>query len=154
MFSAIRSSHRPRTLITRVTAAVPDLPHRSSHRPTMLITRVTAALPDLPHPHRKRRRRVGTAAIVSAVAGLMGVLVATAALISRKKRISSVSRGDGGGERTPDAAKVSRGVGGGEQARDASEHKLASVVRAAEQKLASIVSHDGGESQAPETAGR
>jgi hypothetical protein len=43
---------------------------RSWHRPTTLITRVTAGLPALAHPHRKRRRRVGAAAIVRATAGL------------------------------------------------------------------------------------
>jgi hypothetical protein len=138
MFSAIRSSHRPTTLITRVTAALPDLPHRSSRRPTMLITRVTAAVPDLRHPRGKRHRRVGAVAIVSAVAGLVAVLIGTAAVIFRKKPTSSMSRGDEGEEQTPAG----------------SERTLASVVRAAEHKLASIVSHDGGEEKTPAAAGK
>jgi hypothetical protein len=127
---------------------------RSPHRRTTLMHRVTDALPDLPHAHRKRHRRMGAAAIVGAVAGLVVVIIGTAAVIFRKKPISRVSRGDGGGEQALDAAEASRGAGGRRQAPDASEHKLASVVKAAEQKLASIVSHDGGKEQAPEAAGR
>jgi hypothetical protein len=60
---------------------------RSSHRPTPLITRVTAALPDLPHPHRKPQRHVG-AAIVKAVAGLAAVLIAAAVIFRDKLRRS------------------------------------------------------------------
>jgi hypothetical protein len=151
MFSAIGSRHRPTTLIDRVSATLPDLRRRSSDRPTTLIRRVTAALPDLPRPRRKRHRRVGAAAIaLRAIAGLVVVLVATA-VIFRKELISIVRRGDGA---TPDAAGVGRGDGGEQQAPDASKHKLASAVRAAEQKLASIVSHDGGEEKAPVATGR
>jgi hypothetical protein len=149
MFSAIGSRHRPTTLIDRVSATLPDLPRRSSDRPTTLIHRVTAALPDLPRPRRKRHRRA-TAIALRAVAGLVVVLVATA-VIFRKELISIVRRGDGA---TPDAAGVGRGDGGEQQAPDASKHKLASAVRAAEQKLASIVSHDGGEEKAPVATGR
>jgi hypothetical protein len=136
---------------------------RSSHRPKTLLHRVTAALPDLPHP-----RRVGAATIVSAVTGLVAVLIGIAAVIFRDKLISIVRRGDGGEEEAPDAAEVSRGDGGEEQAPDAAEvsrgreeqapdaagHKLASMVRAAEHRLASIVSHDGGEEQAPGAEGK
>jgi hypothetical protein len=154
MFSAIRSSHRPASLITRVTAALPHLPHRSSHWGTSLISRVTAALRDLPHPHRKRHRRVGAAAMVRAVAGLVGVLIGTAAVIFRGKLMSIGRRRNGGKEQAADVAEVSRGDGGEEQAPDAAEHKLTSIVRAAEHKLASIVSHDGGDEQAPNAAAR
>jgi hypothetical protein len=80
MFRAIRSSHSP------------------SHSPTTLMTRVIAALPDLPHPHRKRHRRMGAAAIVRAVAGLVGVLVGIAAVVFRNKLVAIVSRGHGGEE--------------------------------------------------------
>jgi hypothetical protein len=78
---------------------------RSLHRPTTPIARMTAALPDLPHLHRKRRRRVGTAAIVRAVAGLVAVLIGTAAVILRDKLASLVSRGDGGEEQAPDGTR-------------------------------------------------
>jgi hypothetical protein len=75
---------------------------RSRHRPTTPITRVTAALPDLPHPHFKRHRRVGTAAILRAVVGLMAVLIGTAAVVLRNKMTSIVSGGHGA---VDDAAK-------------------------------------------------
>jgi hypothetical protein len=61
--------------------AIPSL-----HRPATPISRVAAALPDLPHPHRKRHRRMGTAAIISAVAGLVAVLIGTTAVLMRAKR--------------------------------------------------------------------
>jgi hypothetical protein len=113
MFSAIRSSHRPTTPIARVTAALPDLPHRHRKRQRRVgassaIVRavgtcVTAALPDRPQPQRQRRRRVGAAAIVRAGAGLLAVLIGTAASRLRDKLASIVSRGDGG-RQAPDAA--------------------------------------------------
>jgi hypothetical protein len=82
---------------------------RSSHRPTP-IARVTATLPALPHPHKKRHRHAGAAAIVSAIAvsavvGLVAVLIGTAAVMSRDKLASIVSRGDRGEEQATDAAK-------------------------------------------------
>jgi hypothetical protein len=73
---------------------------RSSHGPATPITRVTDALPALPHRHRKRHRHVGATAIVSAVAGLLVVLIGTAAVMSRDKLASIVSRGD---QQAPDA---------------------------------------------------
>jgi hypothetical protein len=76
---------------------------RSSHRPTTLMHRATAALPDLPRPYRKQHRRVGAAAIVRAVAGLVVVLIGTAAVIFRGKLASIVSH-DGGEEQAPEAA--------------------------------------------------
>jgi hypothetical protein len=78
---------------------------RSSHRPKTPITRVTDALLAVPHPHRKRHRHVGAAAIVSAVAGLVAVLVGTAAVIFRDKLASIVSHGDGSEKHAPDAAE-------------------------------------------------
>jgi hypothetical protein len=99
---------------------------RSTRRPTTLVTRVSAALPDLPRPHRKRHRRMGAAAIVKAVGGLLVVLIVTAAVIFRDKLMSIVSRGDGGEEQAPDAA----------------EHKLASIVGRG----------DGSEEHAPDVA--
>ncbi|MCW3015219.1 MAG: hypothetical protein JWO02_2311 [Solirubrobacterales bacterium] len=86
MFTSIRSSQRPATPITRVTAALPALPHA------------------LPHPHRKRRSHVGATAIVSAVAALAAVLVATAAVF-HDKLASIVSRGDAGEDQAPDAGE-------------------------------------------------
>jgi hypothetical protein len=78
---------------------------RTSHRQAMPITRVTAALPDhLPHPHRKRRRRVGSAAIMRAAAGLTAVLIGTAAVILRDKLRSTVRRGAAGEEQAPGSA--------------------------------------------------
>jgi hypothetical protein len=59
---------------------------RSGHRPATPISRVAAALPDVPHPHRKQHRRVGAAAIISAVAGLVAVLIGSAAVLMRAKR--------------------------------------------------------------------
>jgi predicted benzoate:H+ symporter BenE len=59
---------------------------RSGHRSATPISRVTAALPDLPHPHRKRQRRVGAAPIMGAVAVLVAVLTGTAAVLMRAKR--------------------------------------------------------------------
>jgi heme A synthase len=78
---------------------------RSSHRRTTPITRVTAALAALPHPHRKRQHHAGAAAIVSAVVGLVAVLIGTAAVMSREKLASIVSRGDRGEEQALDATK-------------------------------------------------
>jgi hypothetical protein len=75
---------------------------RSWHRPTTPITRVTAALPDLPHPHRTRHRRVGA---VRAGAALVAALIGTAAVILRDKLASIVRRGDGGEAQAPDAAE-------------------------------------------------
>jgi hypothetical protein len=59
---------------------------RSGHRPATPISRVAAALPDVPHPHRKQHRRVGAAAIISAVAVLVAVLIGSAAVLMRAKR--------------------------------------------------------------------
>jgi|ERR1700756_1400036 hypothetical protein len=89
---------------------------RSTHRPATPITRVVAALPDLPHLHRKRHRRRGAAAIVTAVAGLLVVLISTAAVIFRDKLMSIVRRGDGGEAQAPDAAehKLAPTVDGGD----------------------------------------
>jgi hypothetical protein len=78
---------------------------RSSHRRTTPITRATAALLAVPHPHRKRHLHVGTPAIVRAVAGLVAVLIGTAAVIFRDKLASIVNHGDAGDEQAPDAAK-------------------------------------------------
>jgi hypothetical protein len=78
---------------------------RSLHRPTTPIARVTAALRDLPHVHRKRRGRVGAAAILRAVAGVVAVLIGTAAFILRDKLASMLSRGDGDEEQPPGAAE-------------------------------------------------
>jgi hypothetical protein len=58
---------------------------RSSHRSASLITRVTGALPHLPRPQRKRNRRVGAAAIVSAVAALVALLIGIAAVMFRAR---------------------------------------------------------------------
>jgi hypothetical protein len=58
---------------------------RSGQRPATPISRVAAALPDLPHLHRQRHRRVG-AAIISALAVLVAVLIGTAAVLMRAKR--------------------------------------------------------------------
>jgi hypothetical protein len=74
---------------------------RSSPRPTTPINRVTALLPDLPHLHRKRHRRMGGTAIVSAVAGLAVVLIGTAAVIFRAKLASVVSHGHAGEQQPP-----------------------------------------------------
>jgi hypothetical protein len=59
---------------------------RSGQRPATPISRVAAALPDLPHLHRQRHRRVGAAAIISALAVLVAVLIGTAAVLMRAKR--------------------------------------------------------------------
>jgi hypothetical protein len=79
---------------------------RSGQRPATPISRVAAALPDLPHLHRQRHRRVGAAAIISALA----VLVAGAHRHRRgpdaRQAASIMSRGDVGGEQAPDAAKT------------------------------------------------
>lgn len=95
---------------------------RSAHRSTTPITRVASALPALPHPHRKRRRRVGAAAILRAVAGLVAVLVGTAAVMFRDRLTSMVTRGQDGEEPASDqqAANGSRGDGGQDPAPDAS----------------------------------
>jgi hypothetical protein len=103
MFSPTQSSHRPR-LITRAAAALPDLHHHSSNGHTTLIARVTRALPDVPHPHKKHRH-AGAAAIMRAVAGLVGVLIGTGAVIFRNKLASLVSRGKRGEEHASEAAK-------------------------------------------------
>jgi hypothetical protein len=95
---------------------------RSSQRPTTLMTRVTAALPTLPGPHKKRRRRLATAPIVSAAAGLVAVLVAIAAVVFRNRLVGAGSDGDGGEEQAPNATErelassVSNGGGDKQQA--------------------------------------
>ena len=66
---------------------------RSSHRPATLITRVTALLADLPYPHRKRNRRVGAATFERAVAALVAMLIGAAAFMFRGKLASIVSHG-------------------------------------------------------------
>jgi hypothetical protein len=78
---------------------------RPSKRPTSLVTRVTAGLPDMPH-YRKRQSRPGAAVIATAVAGLVAVLMGVAAVIFRDKLASIVSRGDGGEEQAPVAAQA------------------------------------------------
>ncbi|MCW3065727.1 MAG: hypothetical protein JWN32_2899 [Solirubrobacterales bacterium] len=78
---------------------------RSSHRRKPPITRVTDALLAVPHPHRKRHRHAGAAAIVAAVAGLVTVLIGTAAVIFRDKLASIVSHGDGVENHVPDAGE-------------------------------------------------
>jgi hypothetical protein len=85
---------------------------RTSKRRMPLMTRVTAALPDLPHD-RKRRRRPSAAVIVSAVAAVVAVLIGVAAVIFRDKVASIVSRGDKGEEPGPVAAQAN---GDGSQA--------------------------------------
>lgn len=127
---------------------------RSTHRPTTLVARVTTALPDLPHRHRKRHSHLGAPAIVTAVAGLLVALIATAAVIFRDKLTSIVSRGEEGEAEAPDTAEhklasimsqltsiVSRANGGEEQVPAAAEPKLASAPGRG----------DGGEEQAPAT---
>jgi hypothetical protein len=101
---------------------------RSSQRPTTLMTRVTAALPALPGPHRKRRRRVATAPIVGAAAGLVVVLVGIAAVVFRSRLVAAGCHGDGGEE----------------QASDATERELAS----------SVTNGDGDKQQAPVPSGK
>jgi hypothetical protein len=66
---------------------------------------VTAALPDLPDAHPTRHRRVGAVGIMRAAAGLVAVLIGTAALALREKLASFVSRGDGSEQRAPDAVE-------------------------------------------------
>jgi hypothetical protein len=92
------------------------------------MTRVTAALPALPGPHRKRRRRVATAPIVSAAAGLVAVLVGIAAVVFRNRPVAAGSHGDGGEE----------------QASGATERELAS----------SVSNGDGDKQQAPVPSGK
>jgi hypothetical protein len=105
MFSAIRSLHRPTTPIARVTAALPDLPrlHRKRRRRVgaAAIVRAVAGLVAV-LIERKRRRRASTPAMMRAIAGLVSVLIGTAAVILRNKLASIVSRGDGGEEQAPD----------------------------------------------------
>lgn len=106
---------------------------RSSHRPATPLTRVTAALRGLPHSHRKGHRRVGAAVIARAVAGLVVVLIGTGAVIFRDKLASIVSRRDrgeeqalGAGEDKP-ASIASRGDRGEKQAPAAADQNLASI---------------------------
>jgi hypothetical protein len=105
MFSAIRSLHRPTTPFARVTAALPDLPHVHRKRRRRVgvaaIVRAVAGLVAV-LVERKLRRRAGGAAMMRAVAGLVAVLVGTVAVILRDKLASIVSRGDGGEEQAPD----------------------------------------------------
>jgi hypothetical protein len=92
---------------------------RSLHRPATLITRVTGALPDLPHHHRSRHRRVSAALIGKAVAALAVVLIGSAAVMFRGKLASRVCRGDGGEEQAPAAEE--QGPAAQEQAPAAAE---------------------------------
>ena len=73
---------------------------RPSHRHMTPMTRVTDALPDLPHPHLKRHRRVGAAVITRAVVGLLALLIGTAVVILRNKLTFMV-----GSAPAPDAAE-------------------------------------------------
>jgi hypothetical protein len=47
------------------------------------MSRVIAALPHLPLPHTKRHRRMSAGAIVRPLAGLMVLLIGTAAVVMR-----------------------------------------------------------------------
>ena len=122
---------------------------RSSRRPATPLTRVTAALPGLPHSRRKAHRRVGPAAIVRAVAGLVVVLIGTAAVIFRDKLASIVSRGDRGEEQVLGAEEhkpasiANRGDGSEKQARAGAKHRLASFASRG----------NGGAEQAPAAEG-
>ncbi|MEA2303116.1 MAG: hypothetical protein QOH43_396 [Solirubrobacteraceae bacterium] len=78
---------------------------RPWHRSTAPMSRVIAALPHLPLPHTKRHRRMSAGAIVRPLAGLMVLLIGTAAVVMRDKLASIVSRGDAGEKQAPDAAE-------------------------------------------------
>jgi predicted benzoate:H+ symporter BenE len=62
------------------------------HRPTTPMTRMSAAMADLPLPHRKRHRRMGPAAMVSGFAGLVVALMGAAAVIFRDKLSSMMGK--------------------------------------------------------------
>jgi hypothetical protein len=122
---------------------------RSSRRPATPLTRVTAALPGLRHSHQKAHRRVGPAAITRAVAGLVVVLIGTAVVIFRDKLASIVSRGHRGEEQVLGAeehkpASIASSGDGSEKQASAG----------AEQRLASIASRgNGGAEQSPAAEG-
>jgi hypothetical protein len=124
---------------------------RSLHRPTTPIARVTAALPDLPRLHRKRRRRVGAAAIVRAVAGLVAVLIER----KRRRRASAAAivRAVAGLVAVLVERKRRRRAGGGAIVKVVAGLAAVLIGTAAvilRDKLASIVRRGGaGEEQAP-----
>jgi hypothetical protein len=62
------------------------------HRSTTPMTRMSAAMADLPLPHRRRHRRVGPAAMASGLAGLVVALMGAVAVIFRDKLASIMGK--------------------------------------------------------------